>query len=275
MGRHRFALRAARRTNGRRRARANSGRRVGARGPGLALGQVRVRGRPGPAAGRPRPRRRLLPQGGADAQPAGRARARSVCRNVAAVLPAGTGRRTQSCGDHGARPGLDQGGTAGDRRVLPRPRPRHPRSRRTRPGRVRIRAADRARLREGRHGGGGLPGRPQRHRLQPGRSVRREPGRLLRRPRRRLRAAASRDGGVVRALPFRPALGRPAAADQGHPPAPLPGRERRGSARPGRRAHPRGRGEADHPPAARRRRRARRHHPRQPPRTHGEGGAGR
>ena len=63
--------------------------------------------------------------------------------------------------DHGPRPRLHQGGAAVHRRVLPRPRARHPGHRRPRPGRGRVRAAHRARLREGGHRGGGLPAGPR------------------------------------------------------------------------------------------------------------------
>ena len=133
----------------------------------------------------------------------------------------GTARDQATRGDHDARAGLGEGGTAGHRGVHARPRPGGDRHRRAGPGGGRVRAADRARLRAGGHGGRGLPGGTRRHRPGPDRRLRGEPGRLLRGPGRGLRTENQGRGGAGRAVPVVPGLGHPAAADPGHVPAPL------------------------------------------------------
>ncbi len=62
--------------------------------------------------------------------------------------------------DHGPRPRLDQGGAAGHGRVPAGPGVGHARDRRPWPGRGRVRPADRACLRKGRHRRRRLPARP-------------------------------------------------------------------------------------------------------------------
>ena len=167
--------------------------RLAARRAGLALGQVRLRRRPGTAAGRARAERRLLLPGRPRAHPAGRTGAHPLRRHDPGRLPprpAAGGFDNRPGRDHGPRPRLHQGGAAGDRRVLPRPRAGHARHRRPR-----ARASPST----------SCPSSPPTRRWPPRRSttcktararpgpdrpVRREPRRLLRRPRGRLREAA-------------------------------------------------------------------------------------
>ena len=147
MGRHRPPLRAASRGGRGGGPIGNRQRRLAAGVPGLALGQVRLRRRPGPAARRPGALRRLLPTGGGRAYPARRAGANPLSGHRAGRLPArsrGPGRRregTTAGGDHAPRPRLDQGGAAGHGRVPAGPGDGHARDRRPGPGRGRLRPA--------------------------------------------------------------------------------------------------------------------------------------
>ena len=113
--------------------------------PRVALGQVRLRGRPSAAARRPRARRRLLPPGRRRADPARGARPHPLPVHRAGRLPARSRRPGPlggpAGGDHGARPRLDQGGAPGHGRVPARPGDGHARDRRPGPGRGRIRAS--------------------------------------------------------------------------------------------------------------------------------------
>ncbi len=89
MGRHRAPLRAAGRGGRGRRPARDRQRRLAAGVPGVALGQVRLHGRPGPAARRPGALRRLLPTGGGRADPARAIGAHPrPARNTAIRVPA-------------------------------------------------------------------------------------------------------------------------------------------------------------------------------------------
>ena len=270
MGRHRAPLRAAGRGGRGRRPARDRQRRLAAGVPGVALGQVRLHGRPGPAARRPRALRRLLPAGGGRADPARGIGAHPLPGHPAGRLSARSGGPGQRPGgtparrDHGPRPRLDQGGAAGHGRVPAGPGDGHARDRRPRPGRGRLRPPDRAGLREGRHRRRRLPGHPGRRRWRQRRAVRHQPRRLLRRPRRRPRETASGGCRPGRTVPARPGLGRAARADQGHLPSPVRRRQRRRGAGQGRDPHPGGGGRRNHHPAAHPRRRPR---PASPPPT--------